>query len=111
MIRSRDTSAAVACESQPVQIEGEHWAGDGLLSEHGVEHRHNAVDRDSWISHPEDAVKLGCNECDSWLRRGFSKGLILCRDVTNLQVKSNQILQCVQPNTKQFQEVKLLMAQ
>ena len=104
-------NAAVACESQPVQVEGEHWAGDGLLSEHGVEHRHNAVDRDSWISHPEDAVKLGCNECDSWLRRGFSKGLILCRDVTNLQVKSNQILQCVQPNTKQFQEVKLLMAQ
>ena len=43
------------------------------------------------LPHAEDAIKLSTDECDAWLCNSLSKGLLLDRNASKVEVVSTQI--------------------
>lgn len=66
-----------ASPAAPVQVEGEDVLVHQLLLHQVVKDGKHIVDRDTRVCHAQDAIKLGCDECDSRLLGGFPKDLFL----------------------------------
>lgn len=77
--------------TSPVQVEGEDILLHLLLAHDVVKDGSDPVHRDARVRHSEDAVKLGCNKCDTGLLDGFSKKLPLHSQVTELDNRLRKV--------------------